>query len=131
MYLLMNTKKPDSDVLKTEAQAWVTAYLTVYQTKNITPYIHTFTMHVHEFIRLYRSLQLYSQALERLNNLTTLHYMRATNHHHKNEEALCQLLFKRNRIDSLENMEGVKRQRRACHCSNCGQSVHNKRNCSL
>ena len=108
MYLLMNTEKPDSDLLKTEAQAWVTTYLTVYQTKNIIPYIHAFTMHVHKFIRLYESLQPYSQqALEKLNDLTTLHYMRATNHHHKNEEALCQLLIKRNWIDSLENMEGV------------------------
>ena len=61
MYLLMNTEKPDSDVLKTEAEAWVTTYLTVYQTKNITPYIHAFAMHVHEFIRLYGSLQPYSQ----------------------------------------------------------------------
>ena len=114
---------------KVGAQSWVSLYLTLYQTKNVTPYIHAFAMHVWEFIKLYGSLEPYSQqGLEKLNDLTTLHYLRATNHHHKNDEALRQLILKRNWIEKLED-NGAKRVKRSCTCSKCGTKGHNKIGC--
>uniref|UniRef100_A0A1X7URJ4 Uncharacterized protein n=1 Tax=Amphimedon queenslandica TaxID=400682 RepID=A0A1X7URJ4_AMPQE len=50
-----------------------------------------------EFIKLYGSLEPFSQqGLEKLNDLTTLHYTTGTNHCHTNDEALRQLVLKRN-----------------------------------
>ena len=46
-----------------------------------TPYMHSLVMHVSEFIDLYVSLKPFSQqGLEKLSDLTTIHYMRSTNH---------------------------------------------------
>uniref|UniRef100_A0A1X7SJS9 DUF4218 domain-containing protein n=1 Tax=Amphimedon queenslandica TaxID=400682 RepID=A0A1X7SJS9_AMPQE len=97
---------------KEAAQSWVSLYLTIHQTKNVTPYIHALAMHVWEFIKLYGSLEPFSrQGLEKLNDFTTLHYMRGTNHRHTNDEALRQLVLKRNRIEKLEDT-GAKRVKR-------------------
>ena len=91
-------------MFRADTKSWVELYLTVYQTKNITSYIHAFSMHVWEFIELYGSLLAFSQqGLEKLNDFTTIHYMRASNHHHKDDGALRQLLLKRNRLDVMED----------------------------
>lgn len=106
---------------KVAAQSWVSFYLTLYQTRNVAPYIHAFAMHVWEIIKLYGSLEPYSQqGLEKLNDLTTLHHLRATNHHHNNDEALWQLILKRNRIEKLED-NGAKRVKRSCTCRSVAQ----------
>jgi hypothetical protein len=38
-----NTRPED---FKTNTQSWVALYLSIYQAKNVTPYMHTFAMHV-------------------------------------------------------------------------------------
>ena len=112
---------------KVEAKSWITMYLSVYQTKHVTPYIHAFVMHVWEFLQLYGSLEAFSQqALEKLNDLTTLRYLCSTNH--KEQEALQQLLQKHNRLERMED-DGVKRRKRKCTCSTCGEIGHDKRAC--
>lgn len=114
---------------KSEARSWLVSYLSIYQTKNVTPYIHALVMHVWEFIDLYGSLEPFSQqGLEKLNDLTTSHYFRSTNHHHKKEEALRQILQKWNRIERMEDA-GVVRNKKKCTCSTCKGTGHNKRSC--
>ena len=131
MYMSIISENPSADTLKKDTQAWVMKYLRVYQTKNVTPYIHAFAMHIHEFVDLYGSLAPFSQqALEKLNDITTIQYMRATNRHHTKERALRQIVLKRNRMEEMEN-DGMKRQKRSKKCSKCKQTSHNKRTCSL
>lgn len=66
------------------------------------PYIHAFAQHVHEFLQLHGNIVIFSQqGLEKLNNLTTKHYQRATNH--QGYQALKQVLEKRNWMELLED----------------------------
>ncbi len=97
-----------------------------YQTKHITPYAHAMAMHV-QFIDLHGNVSKFSeQGLEKLNDLTTKHYLRGTNH--RETEALQQLIEKRNRLEYLE-CTGHQRIKRKLTCSICGKEGHNKRTC--
>ena len=99
----------------------------MYQTKHVTPYAHAFAVHVPEFVGTHGNISKFcQQGLEKLNDVTTLHYLRGTNH--KKREALVQMLQKRNRLEDLE-AKGYQRQKHICKCSNCGQAGHNKRKC--
>lgn len=115
----------DCDDLQEDIKNWVKLFLRVYQTKNITPYVHSFAFHVPEFIRKYGP-QFTQQGLEKLNDLTTQHFLRSTNH--RNSEALTQVLQKRNRLEELTD-NGFKRTLRLHHCKVCGETTHNKRSC--
>lgn len=95
--------------------------------QNVTPYIHALAMHVPELVRLHGNLSNFTQqGLEKLNDVTTTHYLRGTNH--RKQEALQQLMQKRNRLEELETGRCV-RMKRTCKCSSCGQLGHNKRRC--
>ena len=73
------------------SKAWVEAFTSIYQTKDVTPYMHAFSMHVSEFINLYGNIGMFSQqGLKKLNDITTVHFQHLTNHRE-------QLLGKRNR----------------------------------
>lgn len=74
--------------------------------------MHAFAQHVPEFLRLYGNI-FSQQGLEKLNDLTTKHYQRATNQVY---EALKQVLEKRNRIELLED-GGYQRTKRVQTCS--------------
>ena len=113
--------------LQQDIKNWVRMFLKQYQTKNITPYVHSFAFHVPEFIAKFSSVCRFNQqGLEKLNDVTTQHYLRGTNH--REMQALTQVMQKRNRLEELENM-GYKRTVRERHCSVCGESTHNKRTC--
>ena len=92
----------DISELEEDIKNWVRLFLQLYQTKNITPYIHAFAHHVPEFIKCYGSIcKFYQQGLEKLNDVTTQHYLRGMNH--RDLEALAQVMQKRNRLEELEN----------------------------
>lgn len=113
--------------IESQAKAWVRLFTSVYQTKDVTPYMHALAMHVPEFIRFYGNIVIFTQqGLEKLNDLTTVQFQRSSNH--RENEALKQLLQKRNRIEELEHYQRVKQVKT---CSNCKQPGHNKRSCSL
>ena len=91
----------NSNNFQSDAKAWIKLYLSVHQTKAVNPYMHSLAKHVCKFIDLYRFLKAFSQqGLEKLNDLTTLHYTRSTNHQHTDEAALQQLILKRNRLET-------------------------------
>ena len=73
----------------------------IHQAKDVTPYIHAFSMHVGEFIQLYGNIAaLNQQGLEKLNDVMTKQYQRSTNHH--DQQAFEQILQKIDRIEQLQ-----------------------------
>lgn len=97
---LSGTKAPKKEVTVVEVE-WVQKFLTVYQVKNITPYVHALANHVSEFPWLNGSLVPYNQqGLEKLNDFTMKDYQRSSNH--RDVEALKQILEK-NHIEYLED----------------------------
>lgn len=115
----------DPNELRDDIKNWVKMFLKIYQTKNVTPYMHAFAFHVPEFMDKYGSICKFTQqGLEKLNDSTTQHFLRSTNH--RSTEAYKQVMEKRNRLEQLED-DGFKRTLTSYHCSICGQSGHNKR----
>ncbi len=56
-------------------KAWVKQFCSVYQSKDVTPYMHAFAMHISEFISLHGNIVMFSQqGLEKLNDITTIHF---------------------------------------------------------
>ena len=88
----INKETCDADDLCRKIKLWVTLYLSVYQTKDVTPYIHSFLNHVPEFIRLHGNLISFMH-----NDVSTKEFQRASNH--RDIEALQQMLEKGNRLE--------------------------------
>ena len=114
------------DIFQSSAKKWVKDFTAIYQTKNVTPYIHIMAMHTPEFLRKYTNLvQFTQQGMEKLNDQTTIDFARSTNHNFRNLDALKQLLVKKNRIEQLED-SGCERNSRSMTCSLCNKEGHNK-----
>ena len=110
------------------SKSWVRLFVSIYQSKDVTPYIHCFGMHVSQFLELYGNIVTFTQqGLEKLNDITTIYFQHSSNH--REHQALKQILEKRNRIEEFE-LTGHKRTIRSLKCSVCGQIGHNKRTCS-
>ena len=59
---------------------WMTVFLSVYQTKHVTPYMHLLVSHIPQFLEMYGTLAPFSQqGLEKLNDNLTKDYFRSTN----------------------------------------------------
>ena len=117
----------DVDSFETSIKSWVNKFLKIYQTKDITPYIHAFSKHVPQFLRLYGNIvQFTQQGLEKLNDLTTKYFHSSSNH--REIESLKQILQKQNRLEALEG-RASQRTKKVQKCSNCKLIGHNKRSC--
>lgn len=128
IYNILRAKTISKEKIKELEKAskdWLTLFLSVYQTKHVTPYIHTLVAHIPEVLDLYGSVACFSQqGLEKLNDLLTNNYFRSTNHH--GADALRQLLMKLNRMEELQDCQRVKQQ----HCCRiCKESGHNAWTC--
>lgn len=116
----------DHVTVTTKAKAWIGDFCSLYQTKHVTPYVHAMAMHVPQF-ELYGNITKFTeQGLEKLNDLTTKHYFRSTNHKDKEMDSLQQLILKRNRLENLE-LDDYQCTKKKCTCTRCGQPGHNKR----
>ena len=94
----INKDECEVDELSRKIKSWVKLFTATYQSKDITPYIHAFSMHVPEFIKLHGNLLSFTQqGLEKLNDVSTKDFQRSSNH--RNIESLKQMLEKRNRIE--------------------------------
>ena len=99
-----------------------------YQAKNVTPYIHAMMNHVSEFMKLHGSVLAFTQqGLEKYNDVITKDYSRATSH--KGEQALLQIIQKRNRLEHLRDSGVQVPKLFDITCSRCHQEGHNKRTC--
>ena len=109
------------------AKSWRSNFLEVYQSKNVTPYMHAFVCHVPEFLRIHGAIVPFTQqGLEKLNDSLTQFFYRGSNH--RDQEALTQMLQKANRITYLSE-HGYQRKVEPQSCSICRKEGHNKRSC--
>ena len=133
LYKLLQSEKVSSETASKfgkDAKQWVIDFKQVYQSKNVTPYIHILAQHVPEFLKKYGNLvQFTQQGMEKLNDKTTVYFARSTNHNYHNLDALKQLLLKKNRLEHLED-SGHDRQPLAHKCSVCHEIGHNKLRCN-
>jgi hypothetical protein len=98
----------DIENIGIKCTSWMNLFLSVYQSKNVTPYIHIFCYHVVEFLRLYGTLAPFSQqGQEKLNDQLSKIYFRSTSH--KRHDAFIQMTKKRIR---LERLAGAKRRKK-------------------
>ena len=118
----------EATAFATKSKACLQLYLTVYQTKHITPYIHALVAHLHEFFQIHGAIVPFTQqGLEKLNDVYTHYFFRSN--YHLEYEALKQLLLKKNRLETLADM-GCERKRKVQTCSICKSPGHNKRKCT-
>nr|XP_054750436.1 LOW QUALITY PROTEIN: uncharacterized protein LOC129256207 [Lytechinus pictus] len=109
------------------ARKWVDLYgSNLFLSKDVTPYMHIFSNHLPEAMRLHGNVvDFCQQGLEKLNHLVTKWYFRSTNF---SKAALKQIIHKQFRINKLEG-----KCRRApkfqMTCTACNKSGHNKRTC--
>ena len=123
----IDKKDCDADKIDVDTKSWVTSFTSLYQKKDVTPYMHCFAMHTCEFVRLYGNIVTFTQqGLEKLNDLTTKQFQRSTNH--RGTSALKQILEKRNRLEILQD-QGLERHVLEQVCSVCKLPGHNKRTC--
>lgn len=134
-FQLINTVRADSitaeeiDNFEAEGKTWLSLFLSIYQTKNVTSYMHLMVAHLPEFLRIHGSISPFTQqGLEKLNDVYTQFYFRGSNH--RELEALKQILLRKNRVEFLTD-SGYEREKRTSMCSLCSQPGHNKRTCTL
>ena len=108
------------------AKMWRSKFLEVYQSKNVTPYLHAFVSDVPEFLQIHGVIIPFTQqVLEKLNDSLTQFYYRGSNH--RDQDALTQLLQKVNRITYLSE-QGYQQQVELQSCSICHKG-HNECTC--
>jgi hypothetical protein len=118
----------DVEVVKRKITSWLELYLTVYQAKDVTPYIHTLYAHVPEFLSLYTNLECFTQqGMEKYNDITSKNFFRSSNH--RGVSALEQILLKKNRVQYLE-AAGCARVKIKYTCSNCNNIGHTIKTCT-
>ena len=91
---------------ESRARQWGEDFVSVYQRKHATPYIHALMNHVGEFLKIHGSILPFTQQGLEKNDVLTKSYFRLSNH--QGEVALRQILEKQNRIEHLETI-GVKK----------------------
>lgn len=115
------------DSLRDRVKKWMSLFLTVYQTKRLTPYMHLLVGHIPQFLEMHGTLAPFSQqGLEKLNDGLTKDCFRST--HHRDSDALKQKLLKLNRIEDLTDRECT-RSNNLYTCRICKRTGPNARTC--
>ena len=116
------------DTIECRAREWGRNFLCVYQSKEVTPYIHALMNHVGQFMQIHGSILLFTQqGLEKLNDVVTKNFFRSSCHR---DEALKQLIEKQNRIEHLNDAGKKRAKLYEVECSNCSKHGHNQLTCS-
>ncbi|XP_069113729.1 uncharacterized protein [Argopecten irradians] len=106
--VLLRSESPNPEDFQFKAESWCNIYVSLYQCRDITPYIHTLRYHVSELLQLHGNLVRFSQqGLEKMNDIITKSYFRATNH--RGLSALKQVMEKQNRLVLLARHKRKKR----------------------
>ena len=116
------------DTFQEEVKEWIRDFLKIYQTKDVTPYMHAFNCHVPQFLKLYNNISYFNQqGLEKYNDQVSKDYFQSSNH--RDTEALQQMILKKTRIQYLE-AKGAERLKGSYQCSNCKCKGHSIKTCT-
>jgi len=108
IFFKMKNKNYIDNVKQCEKETgdWLTLFLKLFHSKHVTPYTHLFVGHLAQFIQTYGDVDVYNiQGLEKLNDLTTKQYHRATN---RKSFATYQMLVYRLRREFNDDYEEIK-----------------------
>ena len=115
----------DIDSFDLKSKEWVRKFTQVYHSDKVTPYIHAMANHTSQFMRVHGSILAFTQqGLEKFNDTMTKDYFRATCH--RNEQALIQILQKRNRMEHMKDMDTVRPKHHDVSCSFSGKEALQK-----
>lgn len=118
----------DVECFKGKVTSWLELFLTVYQAKDVTPYMHALYAHVPEFLQLYTNLEYFTQqGMEKYNDVTSKNFFRSSNH--RGVSALQQIFYKKSRVQYLEQA-GCARIKKKYKCSNCDKEGHTIKTCT-
>ena len=122
-------KPEDVGCFKDKVTSWLEKFLAVYQTKDVTPYMHALYAHVPEFLSLYTNLEYFTQqGMEKYNDVTSKNFFRSSNH--RCVSALEQIFLKKSRLQYLEEA-GCARAKKKYTCSNCDNIGHTIKTCTV
>ncbi|KAJ8032687.1 hypothetical protein HOLleu_26283 [Holothuria leucospilota] len=80
-YLQKELTSSEIDEFQKRARDWLHLFVTVYPSKDVTPYMHNLVSHFPKALRLHGNLAQFSQqGLEKLNDRTTVWYYRSSHH---------------------------------------------------
>lgn len=100
IYTMVKLYQLDAEQVRVRTKNWLELFLRCYQIVHVTPYIHCFAIHLHQFVRLYGDINLFNQqGMEKYNDFSTIHYFRSTNK--CKYSYLHQLLIKKSRLESF------------------------------
>ena len=101
--LLINDADDDHiSQLEKDIKDWMLLFISLYQTKHVTPYMHALLQHVPETMSIHKSLVKFNQqGLEKLNNNQTKEFYSSTNL--RGTEAMVMLFQKKNSLEHLED----------------------------
>jgi hypothetical protein len=88
------------EVIQRSTKEWLSLYISIYGPESVTPYIHVFACHLHEFTLVFGDINNFNQqGFEKQNDQLTKDFQRSTNKSTKTY--LKQLIQKRNRVEAL------------------------------
>ena len=75
--------------IKAMTNEFMEAYFACFERSSVTPYLHIFVAHLHEFKQINGTINNFNmQGLEKLNDMTTNQFFRATNKKKTTQEKL-------------------------------------------
>jgi hypothetical protein len=99
--LRSNRRHFSTRYVRLKTREFLKKFLKIYQQKEVTPYIHFFSLHLNEQYEKFGNLNYFSaQGLEKLNDLSTYQFFSSTN---KKENFIKQMLEKDFRMALLED----------------------------
>ena len=109
IYNSIKNHQMKSKEIKKATNDWLVKFLKIYPENNITPYIHAFVFHLHEFVKQYKVINYFNlEGVEKKNDLIKHQIFSATNRKKQSLEKtdyLMQLMQKQNRIDVLSYID--------------------------
>ena len=89
--------------LKDKMTKWFEIFLTPYQAKDLTPYMHAMYHHVPKFLKLYGNLKYNQQGM--YNDIASKDYFRSSNHQ---GVSVIKQIFLKNKVFSTLKVQAVK-----------------------
>jgi len=98
-----NSKKSNAETIKTMTGNWLKIFLKFHFEDDITPYIHVFCNHLHEFVEDNGNVNVFNvEGLEKLNDISTMEFFKSTNRWiERNSNFLKQIMERRARLDLI------------------------------